>query len=103
MKKDPIYYLILFYILGFSSVILLVLLIAYQSHQPGDQTPFVVLMLSPFYLSAIGTIYCLYSLFFYQKWDKKDRIVMVIITIAHLSFICWFLSPYFKFNSDHLH
>lgn len=86
MGKDPISSIIIFYVFSVPCIIILYLFFGLTT-QAGAQIPLLVIGLSILGLPIIGTILCLYFLFFFKEWIKKDRIVMVFITLVHFFII----------------
>lgn len=86
MGKDPISSVILFYVFSVPCIIILYLFFGLTT-QAGAQIPLLVIGLSTLWLPIIGSILCLYFLFFFKEWNKKDRVIMIFITLVHFFII----------------
>ena len=93
MGKDPISSVILFYVFSVPGIIILYLLFGLTT-QAGAQIPLLIIGLSTLWLPIIGFILCLYFLFFFKEWKKKDRIILIFITIIHFFIIYLSWSQY---------
>ena len=93
MGKDPISSVILFYVFSVPGIITLYLFFGLTT-QAGAQIPLLIIGLSTLWLPIIGFILCLYFLFFLKEWKKKDRIIMIFITLIHLFIIYLSWSQY---------
>jgi hypothetical protein len=94
MERDPITSIIAFYTLSIPGIFLIYVVLG-LSTQPGAQLPLLFITLCPFLLPIIVFLFCMYTLFFNKRWNRKDNRSMVIIAMCHLCAIIFLWKLYF--------